>query len=82
MALISYITCSVCQQEKTVSHSASDWPPEVCDECVEKKKEQDKEVYLAWCASLPIEERLVKIETALYDLERKPPPFDSNTLIG
>ncbi len=81
MAIISNIFCTVCKQSKQVCHSVSRYP-NVCDECEKKQKEDARNQHLAERAALTVEERLALLEGDLYDLARRPKPFDMHTPIG
>ena len=72
MAMISTITCSVCGQGVDVAHPASECPPDICGECQKKADETKKKLYLNVLKELSLEERIARIESALYDYENDP----------
>lgn len=75
MAILSEIVCEKCHQRRMVNHSASAWPPLICDECKEKQDKSERAQHLEALAKLTIEERLAQIEAALYDMSRPRPPY-------
>lgn len=81
MAIDSTIVCMVCHKQKFVTHSASAMTPDVCGECQEIIAENERTQHLADLAKLTVEERLARIEAALYDMP-KHSGFDWNAPIG
>ena len=61
------IECLNCKKTKSVSHSASLPPPEICHECEQKEKETKKQLYLDSLKKLSLEERLSRLEKIQYD---------------
>lgn len=82
MALLSTIICRVCQKKKDVSHSASDSPPDVCYQCEDKINADARTKYLLNLSRLTVDERLTRIEAALYDASKRPEPSHWDGRIG
>ena len=80
MAIISTITCGKCGQGVDVAHSASECPPDICGECQKELDETKKRLYLNKLKELPLEERVKRIEEALYDAEESRSFYDTGNI--
>ena len=69
MAIFSEIICDDCGQKVSVDHPASECPPDICGECQKKANDTKRKLYLYELKKLSLEERIAKIESALYDYE-------------
>lgn len=67
MALLSSICCIKCKQTKEVLHASYQIAPDICDDCSQKQKEDDKVFHLYKLKKLTVEQRLAAIEEQLYD---------------
>ena len=67
MALISTVNCKQCGETKREVNSLSPHAS-ICNSCIQENEDRDRRVYLAGLKGLTMEERLDKIEEALYDL--------------
>jgi len=67
MAISSYITCRVCKEEVRVMHSVRGPTPTICRDCKEKESDKERTKYLEGLKKLSLEDRIARIEEALYD---------------
>ena len=65
MSVLMTITCESCEKDKEVSGDPNN-PPCICHDCAMIKKEAALEEHLTACASLPMIERIRRIEEQLY----------------
>ena len=71
MAVSIQIVCSVCKEERYVTYSARGYPPSICSACKQKEEDSKRTSHLEKLKTLPIEERIERIEQWIYDY--KPP---------
>ena len=76
MAVLSRITCERCGEVADVMHSPSDAKPQVCGACRAREEDAERDQYFAELDALPLEERLRRVETWIYDYRPQwaPPP--------
>lgn len=63
-----FLYCATCQ--KDTAHYNT-----ICLECAEKQFQQDKIDVLEGLKKLPLEERIARCETTLYELTNRPNPL-------
>lgn len=67
MAIITTVNCKQCGETKREVKPHGHFH-QICNNCIKENKDRDRRVYLAGLKGLTIEERVSKIEEALYDL--------------
>lgn len=70
MAISREIYCGQCKKSKTVMCSVGEWPS-LCGECEQKNEADKKAAHLESLAKLPIEERLRRLEEAMYEASKQ-----------
>ena len=67
MAIQTILNCKQCGERKYEYKDNNDYE-QICNSCIVKNQDQDRQVYLDRLKNLTIEERMEKIEEILYDL--------------
>ena len=63
--------CNTCKESKPKPIGSTTSFVKSCFECKEKKRQEERASYLADLAELPIEERVAKLASAIYDLRQR-----------
>jgi len=77
---MSTMICRVCHKEKMVGHPIRMGIPSICGECKQKEENDKRQAHLIELKTLPLEERIARIEQWIYDY--KPPLSPRDTVIG
>lgn len=75
MAIITTTHCQQCGKSVEETRSVGEYSS-ICYKCEEENANRALLDFLAERARLPMEERLRQIETAIYELQHAPEPWD------
>jgi len=78
MAIQRRIRCTVCENLVDIMVGSGQVPPDICPHCMSSKAHNEKTAFLDHRKTLPIGERIAKLEEELYDLRKRlndPPKY-------
>lgn len=78
--LSATIFCTECKEEKIMMYASGEVEPSVCHDCTFKESEKKKQKSLLELKCLSVEERLVRIETWIYDHSQVPHGYQNPPL--